>query len=184
MFQSPSDTLLLPIGLAVLLATLLLVRAVRRLRARRRRINGAKPVIIDGSNVMHWDGGKPRIAVVRSVVDLLKTRGYTPGVVFDANAGYLLTGRYQHDGSLSRALGLPEKNVMVVPKGTPADPMILQVARDMGACVISNDRFRDWDDQFPEIRRHGVLIRGSFRSGNLNLKLPSVAAQAPRQIKT
>jgi hypothetical protein len=132
-----------------------------------------KDVIVDGSNVMHWKDGTPKIETVRAVVQDLTRRGYSPGVMFDANAGYLLTGTYQHDGFFGKALGLPQGRVMVVPKGTPADPHILNAARDKGARIVTNDRFRDWRDQFPEARKRGHLIRGGFKSGQLWLELRS-----------
>ena len=129
-----------------------------------------KAVIIDGSNVMHWQDGTPDLATVRLVIEALTRKGFSPGVVFDANAGYLLTGKYQHDQSLSRALGLPENRVMVVPKGTPADPTILTAARDMQARVVTNDKFRDWVGDYPEIRNPGHLIRGDIKNGQVDLQ--------------
>lgn len=135
-----------------------------------------KWVIIDGSNIMHWKDGDPQIDTVRAVLLLLKERGYTPGVVFDANAGYLLSGHYRHDGSFGQALGLPKDRVMVVPKGTPADPYILTAARDLGAVIVTNDQFRDWAGQYPEIRQPGYLIKGGFRSGTLWLNFPGEPA--------
>lgn len=154
----------------VLVVALFAGRRIQRVRLRDRR--PVKPVILDGSNIMHWDGGTPRLKTVEQVLKVLIARGYTPGVVFDANAGHLLFGRYLHDRALSRHLGLPEKHVMVVPKGTPADPFILEAARDMQAVIVSNDRFRDWAEQYPEIRRKGHLIRGSCTSGHVKLHLP------------
>lgn len=130
-----------------------------------------KWVVIDGSNVMHWKDNTPRIETVREVVDHLSDLGFTPGVVFDANAGYLLSGKYQHDGSLGRQLGLAEDRVMVVPKGTPADPAILNAARSLGARVVSNDRYRDWTDQHPEVKSPHHLIRGDYETGALRLNL-------------
>lgn len=131
----------------------------------------ANPIVLDGSNVMHWNDGTPRLDTVRSVLHHLRARGFTPGVVFDANAGYLLSGHYRHDGDLGRALDLPVERVMVVPKGTPADPFILTAARDMGARIVSNDRYRDWVADYPEITRKGHLIRGGMRKGKVWLDL-------------
>ncbi len=129
-----------------------------------------KWVVVDGSNVMHWKDNTPQIATVREVVDQLTVLGFTPGVVFDANAGYLLDGRYQHDGRLGRQLGLPEDRVMVVPKGTPADPTILKAARSLGARVVSNDRYRDWAEEHPEVQDPAHLIRGDYDTGTLRLR--------------
>jgi len=156
--------------LSVIASAILLLRSLRGTRRQRK-----KWIIVDGSNVMHWKSGKPDIGTVRDVVDELRGRGYTPGVVFDANAGYLLAGRYQHDKALSRQLDLPVDRVMVVPKGTPADPYILQSARDYGGRVVSRDQFRDWADAHPEITEPGHLVNGGYRKGKLWLNLEADA---------
>jgi rRNA-processing protein FCF1 len=153
------------------------------LRARPRHRGGQAAdqpawIVIDGSNVMHWSDQTPRIAPVREVVRHLQARGFTPGVAFDANAGYLLEGRYRHDRALGRRLGLPTDRVMVVDKGTPADPALLTAARDMQARVVTNDRFRDRADAFPEVRQPGFLIRGGYHDGALWLDLDAPAATA------
>jgi len=130
-----------------------------------------KHVILDGSNVMHWRGGGPDLATVLAVLGEAMDRGMTPGVVFDANAGHLLFGRYLDDNEFARMLRMPRDRVLVVPKGTPADPTILTAARDLGARIITNDRFRDWAGDFPEVERPGHLIPGGFRTGRAWLDL-------------
>lgn len=163
------DLLLLAGPSALASAVLLLVALWRPSRP------AAKPnwIVIDGSNVMHWKDGKPGIEPVREVVDHLKRLGYTPGVMFDANAGYKLGGGYRHDRAFAKLLGLPQDSVMVVDKGTPADPMILTAARELGARIVSNDRFRDWAEAHPELKDvPGHLIRGGYRTGRLWLDLP------------
>ena len=157
-------------GLCALVGLFLALRA----RARRGRAVPAaaqKWVVVDGSNVMHWKDGTTRIETAREVVDRLTALGYAPGVVFDANAGYLVAGKYRHDRAFGRLLGLPEDRVMVVPKGTPADTFLLTAARDLGARVVTNDRFRDWADAHPEVREPGHLIRGEYRAGKLWLDI-------------
>lgn len=149
-------------------------------RTRHGRKVTQKWVVLDGSNVMYWKGGTPQIETVREVLRYLSSQGYTPGVVFDANAGYLISGAYQHDASLARMLGLLADKVMVVPKGTPADPYILTVARNLGARVVSNDRFRDWADDYLELRDPGFLVRGGFRAGHLWLELGTDTAAFTR----
>ncbi|MES2969285.1 MAG: hypothetical protein V4804_11110 [Pseudomonadota bacterium] len=130
-----------------------------------------KWIVVDGSNVMHWKDGTPQIETVREVLRHLTGLGYTPGVVFDANAGYLISGKYQHDFAFGRQLGLPADRVMVVAKGTPADPTVLAAARDLGARIVTNDRYRDWTEDHPEVREPGHLIRGEYRDGKLWLDL-------------
>lgn len=159
-------------GPCFLASVFLLIRAfIRRSKERK-----SQWIIIDGSNVMHWREGTPQIETVKEAVGHLSVLGYTPGVMFDANAGYLLTGKYLHDGAFAKVLGLPKERVMVVPKGTPADPMILAAARDLGAKIVTNDRFRDWADQHPEVHQPGHLIRGGYSSGKIWLELKGPSA--------
>lgn len=160
--------LLLLAGPAVLGSLYLLLRAYLRPATGK---DAPDWIILDGSNVMHWKDGTPQIKPVKDVLRHLTKRGFTPGVVFDANAGYLIAGRYQHDGALGRQLGLAKNRVMVVPKGTPADPYILTAARDLGARIVTNDRYRDWATDHPEVTRSGHLVRGEYRSGKIWLDL-------------
>lgn len=127
-------------------------------------------ILVDGSNVMHWQDNMPNLAPVLRVLERLKALGYEPGVVFDANAGWKLFGRYMDDEDLAQALVLPRDQVFVVPKGTPADPYLLATARDHGARIVTNDRYRDWAETHPEVLRPGALIRGGMRDGSLWLQ--------------
>ena len=126
-------------------------------------------MIVDGSNVLYWKDGEPRLDSVADVLAKLKALGFTPGVMFDANVGYLLTGRFLNDAAMSRLLNLPKNRVMVAPKGTPADELILQAARDLGAQIVTNDRYRDWVEAFPEISDPGHLIKGRYQQGDVKL---------------
>lgn len=164
--QSDFSLLALP---ALVASLYLLARSLlaRSLLARPGRAAAPKWIVIDGSNVMHWADGKPRLSSLRAVIDRLTALGFTPGVVFDANAGYKIGDRYQHDGALGKMLGLPADRVMVVAKGTPADPALLTAARDIGARIVSNDRFRDWAGAHPEVTEPGHLVRGGFQGGKL-----------------
>ena len=45
----------------------------------------------------------------------------------------------------------------------------------MGARIVSNDRFRDWEDRHPEVRDPGRLIPGGYRDGVLWLALDAPA---------
>jgi hypothetical protein len=120
---------------------------------------------------MHWLDGTPRIEPVQQVLQALQARGFTPGVVFDANAGYLVAGHYLHHQAFGNLLGLPQDRVMVVPKGTIADAVVLATARDLGARIVSNDRFRDWAGAHPEVNNPGYIVQGGYRNGTLWLGL-------------
>ena len=172
--RAEAADLLLLAGPCALASLILLVVAIVRRTAH--RCGRARALIIDGSNVMYWRDGVPKIETVTEVLQHLIALGFKPGVIFDANAGYLFADGYRGDRAIAKILGLPVDRVMVVPKGTPADPYILQAARDMKARIISNDRFRDWQGDFPEIARPGHLIKGDFRQGHLKLDLPEKPA--------
>lgn len=166
-FLFPS--LILTAAAAVLLLRAAFLALLRWVRFGHRA--GQNVVVLDGSNVMHWRGGEPDLGTVCHVLRHLEEQGFHPGVVFDANAGYKIDGRYQHHTALARKLGLPTDRVLVVNRGEVADGMILRVARDMGARVVSNDRFRDWADQFPQVTTPGFVISGKYRQGALHLDL-------------
>lgn len=165
-----SDWLLL--SAPTLLASLLLLLRHRR-RSPSKARKDKKPIVVDASNVMYWQDNTPKLETLRSVLRELVAKGYTPGAIFDANAGYLLTGKYENDRALARLLGLPIDRVVVVEKGTPADPLILRAARDLGAPILSNDRYRDWAGDHPEIETPGQLIKGGYKNGALWLGLPA-----------
>jgi hypothetical protein len=127
-------------------------------------------VLIDGSNVMHWSGNGADITIVRTVAQALLGNGHSVGVIFDANVGYKLSDHYMNEAALARVLGLTDQEVMVSPKGEPADGFLLRAARDLDAPIITNDRFRDWQDQFPECAEPGRLIHGTWRDGAPQLR--------------
>ena len=136
-------------------------------RGRRKGRGRRQQVVIDGSNVMYWNGETPRLSTLKEVVRMAEAQGFQPGVIFDANAGYKLCDRYLSDRDFAKLLKLPGDRVLVVDKGEPADPMILSAARDAGATVISNDRFRDWAQDFPEVETAGHLVPGGYLDGQL-----------------
>lgn len=137
----------------------------RRLGGRGRAGKSARHVLIDGSNVMHWNKGAPDLGLVRDIAQALGLRGYRVVVIFDANVGYKIADRYHGPAELAPALGLPKDQVLVAPSGTPADGFLLQFAQDQGAPIVTNDRFRDWHEMFPEVMVPVRLIHGGYRDG-------------------
>ena len=173
-----SDLMLLAIvaGFASLIVLFLPRRSRGRERPRRR--DNRAWVIVDGSNVIHWRNGTPQLDTLAEVLDALSAQGLSPGVIFDANVGYKISTRYMDDAELAKFLKLPVDRVLVVRKGTPADQVILKSARDLGARIVTNDRYRDWADSHPEVLQDGFLIRGGFRGGSLWL---GQMVDAPKQ---
>lgn len=166
---------LFPVSLifAAIMLVLILI-AVRRKWGKERRW-----IVVDGSNVLYWNNDIPRLETVREVAQELVGRGFSPLVVFDANAGYKVAGRYLNERALSRSLRLPANWIHVVHKSTPADPFILKVAIDLGTRIVTNDRYRDWIDLHPEILGADFLIKGRYRNGALVLSGVMVQQTAP-----
>lgn len=156
---------LLLLGAAILIVVLAIIVWIVRRRP------PLPKVILDGSNVMYWRGDGPELDAVREVLDAVSRAGYAPGVIFDANAGYLISSGYRDDAWFATALRLPSSRALVVPKGHIADKTILLAARDQGARIVTNDRYRDWRETHPEIAQPGYLIRGDYDQGRLRLQL-------------
>jgi len=154
------DPLVIVIMLALLLGSVLFVLVRRPIPAQ-----PEQPILIDGSNVIHWQDNTPQLEPLLQVVRNLSARGLKVGVVFDANVGYKLTGKFLGERDLSRLLALPRSQIFVVPKGTQADPYLLDTARHLKAQIVTNDRFRDWAEVYPEVAEPGWLISGGIRDG-------------------
>lgn len=161
------------VALAVLTAFasgLIWLWSLRRPRAPASPAKRADRILVDGSNVMYWQGDEPKIETLRIAVAALSTSGKSVGIIFDASAGYRLAGRYLGEAELAAALGLPLYDVFVVPKGSVADEYLLKAARQMGAAIVTNDRYRDWAHSYPEVRVKGRLIGGRVVKGELRLE--------------
>ncbi|HET9982373.1 MAG TPA: hypothetical protein VFQ38_02245 [Longimicrobiales bacterium] len=104
--------------------------------------------IVDGSNVAHsTEGDEPHLHNIRLVVDKLEQEGYKPIVVVDAALRHQIDER----GTFERMV--EDGRIRQAPAGTDADYFILAFARDLDAYVVSNDRFREREDAFPDATR-------------------------------
>jgi len=128
-------------------------------------------IVVDGSNVMHWDEAGPSLKVLGRVIDDLRDRGFVPQVYFDANVGYKIAGRHMKEAEIARVLRLRAAQITLSPSGTPADPLLIDFALRRGARVVSNDRYRDWREDFPRLGDKGVLVGGRYVSGRVELRL-------------
>lgn len=149
-------------------------RSAERKRAERGagRSETRRWVVIDGSNVLYWQGESPSLGAVSAVLGEVRKAGLTPVVWFDANVGYKVGESYMNPSELARRLGISRKQVRVAPKGSPADPLLLQEAAKLGTGVVTNDRYRDWVASFPSVAEPGVLVRGRLEGGAVKLDWP------------
>jgi hypothetical protein len=108
-------------------------------------------VLVDGSNVAHsTEGEAAHVANLIVVRDKLKEEGLEPIIVADAAL------RHQIDDAQAYERLVEEGQVRQAPAGTDADYFILSFARELNACIVSNDRFRDRAKQFPEARERVI----------------------------
>ncbi len=120
--------------------------------------------------MLYWREDTPLLHTVRIVLHQLKKDGYTPVIWFDANVGYLVEGRYLGPGPLAKALGLPARQVIVAHKGTPADTLVIEGVKKLRARIVTNDRFRDWVDDYPQVTDPALFVRGKMQGKALELR--------------
>lgn len=107
--------------------------------------------IVDGSNVAHsTEGGAARLSNILVMRDKLTEKGWEPVVVVDAAL------RHQIDDRAGYEQMVDDGKVKQAPAGTDADYFILSFARELGARVVSNDRFRDRMDEFKDLSRRFI----------------------------
>lgn len=120
-------------------------------------------VIVDGSNVAHsTEGGGARLENLTLIADKLREEGYEPIILADAAL------RHQVDDTRKYESMVESGEIRQAPAGTDADYFILSFAREMEAFVVSNDRFKDRLEAFPEARER--VIRYMIVNGEVVLE--------------
>lgn len=108
-------------------------------------------VLVDGSNVAHaGEGTAARLANILLVRDKLRSEGLEVVVVADAAL------RHQIDDSEGYERLVEAGELKQAPAGTDADYFLLAFARELGASILSNDRFKDRVEHFPEARERVI----------------------------
>jgi hypothetical protein len=105
-------------------------------------------VIIDAANVAHFKKGKnsnPRLVHVLKAIESLKNLGYEPYTIADASL------RHEIDKKEEFNTLLEEGEIHQVPAGTAADHFILKIAYEEDTKILSNDLFREYNDEFKDI---------------------------------
>ncbi|MGI4791725.1 MAG: NYN domain-containing protein [Janthinobacterium lividum] len=116
-----------------------------RLLALRRTPRGA--AVVDGSNVAWFDQeslvhGRPRLRHLTAMRRALWARGFFPVVLYaDANLPYFI------DDKPALLTMRDRQELTFVDAGTVADEVLLRVAKQMGAPLITNDKMEDWDPE-------------------------------------
>lgn len=113
---------------------------------------GSRIALVDGSNVAHSsEGEQARFRNIVLVCEKLIEEGLQPIVMADAAL------RHQIDEQSEFERRVEEGKIRQAPAGTDADYFILSFARELDAAIVSNDRFRDRQEAFPDSQ--GRIIR-------------------------
>ena len=119
--------------------------------------------LVDASNVAHsTEGERPRLENILLVREKLREEGLEPIVVADAAL------RHQIDDRAGYERLVDDGAVKQAPAGTDADYFILSFARELEASIVSNDRFKDRIDRYPEVRER--IIRYMIVAGEVVLE--------------
>lgn len=133
-----------------------------------------KTAVMDGSNIYHFGHAHGLDAQpLGEVAYMLRSQGYRIVCFFDANIFYTLAehGAFGSDKRHSVAIlesifGLTEDEIYVVSSGIQADKYILECLKYMPiSFAVTNDRFRDYERQYPTVMvdnrwRKGVKVSG------------------------
>ena len=122
--------------------------------------NGKKTVVIDGANVAYEErsaGGKPKLSNLLKVRRELEERGFEAVIIVDASLKYGIDDQAQLE-TLIRS-----QQIRQVPAGTDADYFIIQFADQLDARVVTNDRYKDYAEQYPWVRERRLpymIVKG------------------------
>ncbi|HEX8693157.1 MAG TPA: hypothetical protein VF746_12095 [Longimicrobium sp.] len=117
--------------------------------AQRRERSGK--ALVDASNVAHSsEGEKARLRNIELVAEKLEEEGLEPILVADAALRHQIDEPERYEALLEQGM------VRQAPAGTDADYFILSFARELDAYIVSNDRFRDRIESFPDARERAI----------------------------
>jgi hypothetical protein len=135
-----------------------------------------RTVIIDGSNVAHSsEGDRPMLQNIRIVRAKLIEEGYQPVILADAAL------RHQIDDGAGFEALVEDGTIKQAPAGTDADYFILSFARELDANIVSNDRFKDRVEAFPEVNKR--VIRYMIVNGEVVFERRTHRRKAGEKVK-
>lgn len=124
------------------------------------RASKKRALVVDGNNVAYSlaPQGKPKAQNLNLAYHSLTSAGFDPVFVVSS----ALVHKIDNLGTLN-AFMLSAK-VEEAPRGTNDDGRIIQLAKNLDADIVSNDRFLDWIDRYPwiasRLRRYRMTPAG------------------------
>lgn len=122
--------------------------------------NGKEMIVIDGANVAYEEksaGGRPKLSNLLKVRRELEERGFEALILVDASLKYDIDDQTQLESLIA------SQQVRQVPAGTDADFFIIQLAEQLDARIVTNDRYKDYAERFPWIQERRLpymIVKG------------------------
>lgn len=135
---------------------------------------------IDGLNICKYQHDQHRIVSLGYLIILLEEllkRKHTFFIFFDTSTNKELSKN--NEGEIYRELKVQYPGILMeVPSGTEADEFLLLRANTEDAKIITNDRYRDYQDDYPwVINNNWRLIKGLI--GERRLQIPELSMDIP-----
>ena len=121
---------------------------------------GKQVIVIDGANVAYEErsaGGRPKLSNLLKVRRELEERGFEAIILVDASLKYDIDDQTQLQSLIA------SQQVRQVPAGTDADFFIIQLAEQIDARIVTNDRYKDYAERFPWIQERRLpymIVKG------------------------
>ncbi|MBP5544013.1 MAG: VWA domain-containing protein [Kiritimatiellae bacterium] len=123
-----------------------------------------RTVLVDGTNVCFWadNGNGASLGPVLALARALDAEGADWQACFDASTRHhLAKGGKGDDAKFEELLRTRPERFVEAPAGICADVFLLQVAAADGkAIIVSNDRYRDHEEEYPFVKDKSRLFRG------------------------
>ena len=127
--------------------------------------------LLDGTNILYWDEIRNGISMkyVMLITDYLRKEGKEFVVYFDASTPYTLRRNSSADEALySTLLKNDPEHFRQVPAGTRADDILLiEADQNAQALILSNDRYHDYEVQYPWLSDKKRIIPGMVLSDKI-----------------
>ena len=123
-------------------------------------VEDKEAIVIDGANVAYEErsaGGRPKLSNLLKVRCELEERGFEAIILVDASLKYDIDDQAQLQSLIA------SQQVRQVPAGTDADFFIIQLAEQVNARIVTNDRYKDYAERFPWIQERRLpymIVKG------------------------
>lgn len=116
-------------------------------------------IIVDGQNVAYFgEFTKPSYLNLKIIYEALISLSYTPKIVISSALKYKIDDPVRLNRFMSRRIAIE------APSGEDDDLTILELANDYQAKIITNDRYLNHQDIFPDLKKQLIKFQIFNRS--------------------